>query len=42
MRCIYGTFGREVTKFTVIYVYIYGSGQLHKHILMVLDNPRHQ
>ena len=28
IRCIYGNFGREITKSTVyIYVYIYGSGQ---------------
>jgi len=27
-RCVYGIFGREITKPTVIYgVYIYGSGQ---------------
>ena len=28
IRCMYGIFGREITKYTVIYgVYIYGSGQ---------------
>jgi len=28
IRCVYGIFDREITKYTVIYgVYIYGSGQ---------------
>ena len=27
IRCMYGIFGREITKYTVIYVYIYDSGQ---------------
>ena len=27
IRCLYGIFGREITKYAVIYgVYIYGSG----------------
>jgi len=28
IRCMYGIFGRDITKYTVLYkVYIYGSGQ---------------
>jgi hypothetical protein len=28
IRCIYDIFGREITKYTVIYSVLYGSGQL--------------
>jgi len=31
--CIYNLFGKEITKYMVIYgVYIYGSGQVAKYI----------
>ena len=29
IRCIYGIFGREIIKYTVIHGKIYGSGQLY-------------
>jgi len=35
IRCIYGIFDREITKYTVIRVYIYGSGQPYKGAMKV-------
>jgi hypothetical protein len=44
IRCMYGVFGREMTKYTVIYgVYIHDSGQPYLHTIgkQTLSVPQH-
>jgi len=42
IRCIYGIFGREITKYMAIYtVYIYGSGQPYTHVITELEKDVH-
>jgi hypothetical protein len=38
IRCIYGIFSREITKYTVLTVHLHGSGQTYIYIYIYIPS----